>query len=330
MRVPFLRIPIAGLVFASLSAIAQEAPRVIFCTGQCIAVDEKGARTPAPKGTQLRPTQRLETGPGSYAQLKMGQDVAMAVGERAQVRFDSRSTPNRDIVFLDQGRIRVLDGETIGKATRRAFELRTSDGAFALRSADIEVRAPTPGSGSDTRVTAVKLNGGDARMVVPQGDIALTRGGVQGFAAGVLVTDRPVSIGDVALAPVRVGTVTTAPVAILTEPVRNLSIATIPTTTLTIAPTLLAPTTTFTATALSPTGSTTLLATQPIVSGGDKLTTTPVIDPVSSTTTTLTKLVTAPPTTTTTTTSTPLKTTTIILAPTTTTRTPTTTTLTVR
>src|SRR5437870_10899272 len=106
MRAPFLLLPIAFTTLASMPAVAQYAPRVIFCTGSCFAVDQNGVRTPAPKGTELREGQRLETGPGGYAQVKLSQETAFAVAERAQVRVDQKSA--RDVVILDQGRIRVV------------------------------------------------------------------------------------------------------------------------------------------------------------------------------------------------------------------------------
>src|SRR5882762_924163 len=140
MRAPLLLLPIAFTTLASMPAVGQEAPRVIFCAGECFTVDAAGIRTPAPKGTTLGEGRRLETGAGAYAQLKLGQDAALGVSERAQVRFDQRSVRDRDLVMLDQGRIRMLSGEAIGKAATRALELRTQDGTFALRGADVEMR----------------------------------------------------------------------------------------------------------------------------------------------------------------------------------------------
>jgi hypothetical protein len=225
MRTPFLLLPITLATLASMPALAQEAPRVIFCTGSCFAVDQNGVRTPAPKGTTLREGQRLETGPSAYAQLKLGADAAVGVGERAQVRFDQTSVRGRDIVILDQGRIRMLGGEALGKAATRGVELRTFDGIFALRNADIEVRTPPPlAGGIDASLTVVKLNAGDARLVNPQGDIAIARDGVQGFTTGKIVTDKPISLADIALAPSRPGIVAATPTALLPEPIRNLNL----------------------------------------------------------------------------------------------------------
>jgi len=216
MRAPFLLLPIAFTTLASMPALAQEAPRVIFCTGSCFAVDQNGVRTPAPKGTTLREGQRLETGPGAYAQLKLGADAAVGVGERAQVRFDQTSVRDRDIVILDQGRIRMLGGEALGKAATRGVELRTFDGIFALRNADIEVKTPPPlAEGIDASLTVVKLNAGDARLLNPQGDIAIARDGVQGFTTGKIVTDKPISLADIALAPSRPGIAAATPTALL-------------------------------------------------------------------------------------------------------------------
>jgi hypothetical protein len=205
MRAPFLLIPIT-LALASMSAGAQYAPRVIFCAGQCFAVDDKGVRTPAPKGTELRPGQRLETGPGAYAQLKLGPDTALGVGEQARLRFD------RDRVGLDQGRIRALG----------RLDVDTPDGPLALRSAGTDVELKTPASRDRTAssVTVVKLNAGDARF----GDIPISKESALGFAAGKL-SDKLVSVADVALPPSR-GAV--APGALVPAPVTELPRTTLP------------------------------------------------------------------------------------------------------
>ena len=225
MRAPLLLLPIAFAALASTPVVGQEAPRVIFCAGECFTVDAAGIRTPAPKGTTLGEGQRLETGAGAYAQLKLGQDAALGVGERAQVRFDQRSVRDRDLVMLDQGRIRMVGGEAIGKAATRALELRTPDGTFALRGPDIEMRTSQvtgrPG------LTVVKVNAGDARLLNPQGGIVISKAGVQGVTAGKIVTDRPISVADVALQQPRrgVAATTTAVASIQAAPVSNLPVA---------------------------------------------------------------------------------------------------------
>src|SRR5882762_2477425 len=228
MRAPLLLLPIAFAALASTPVVGQEAPRVIFCAGECFTVDAAGIRTPAPKGTTLREGQRLETGAGAYAQLKLGQDAALGVGERAQVRFDQRSVRDRDLVMLDQGRIRMLSGEAIGKAAPRALELRTQDGTFALRGADVEVRRSPATTGAGSGLTVVKVTAWDARLLSPQGDIAISKDGVQGVAAGNVVTDKSISVADVALTPSRPGIAAATPTALLPEPIRNLPAPTLP------------------------------------------------------------------------------------------------------
>jgi hypothetical protein len=225
MRASILFLPIALTTLASTPIAAQEAPRVIFCTGQCTAVDAKGLRTPAPKGTQLRENQGFATGPGAYAQLKVGRSVALGVGERAQLRFDQKSIRGRDVVILDQGRIRMLDGATIGKPGPRTLELRTTDGNFALQGADIEVKTPPRGGSSASSLTFVKLNVGDARLLNPQGEIAIAKDGVQGFTGGKVITDRSISPAEVAMTPARASTLTTPRID---EPVKNLPAASLP------------------------------------------------------------------------------------------------------
>jgi hypothetical protein len=226
MRAPLLLLPIAFTALASMPVVGQEAPRVIFCAGECFTVDAAGIRTPAPKGTTLREGQRLETGPGGYAQVKLSQETAFAVAEGAQVRFDQRSVRDRDLVILDQGRIRVVGGEAIGKPEKRAVELRTPDGTFALHGADIEAKKRPAARATDASFTVVKLNAGDARLLNSQGGIAIAKDAVQGFTAGRVVTNRPVSVTDIALT--RIGVGAAAPAAPVPSPVGNLSAPTLP------------------------------------------------------------------------------------------------------
>ena len=187
MRAPFLMLPLTLALAAPLAAMAEDTPRVLFCSGECFAVGADGVRTPAPKGTQLLPGQRLETGRGSYAQVRLGADAAFGIGERARVRLDSNG------VFLDEGRIRVVGGEAIGKITR-PVELRTDDSTFVLRGADIEIKKSGP-TGPASPVL-VKLNAGDATV----SGAALTNGGVQLVTNGSVIPGAPLSSTELAAA----------------------------------------------------------------------------------------------------------------------------------
>jgi len=291
MRASILLVPIALSTLASMPVAAQEAPRVIFCTGQCTAIDEKGIRTPAPKGTQLRENQRLETGPGAYAQVKLGHDVALGIGEGAQIRFDQRSVRGSDVVILDQGRVRMLDGTAIGKATTRALELRTTDGRFGLKGADIEVKAPPRGRGTDSS-TFVKLNVGEARFLNSQGGVAIAKDSVHGFTGGKAITNKSVSLADVVMT--RRSAVTPSRPA---EPIANLPAVSLPVQTSALRNDLSLPGLSAIP-GLKPVLSPTLLPSAPVLSSGEILLLTPVVvpDPITGvpTKTTLTNLVTSP------------------------------------
>jgi hypothetical protein len=209
MRKSIVLPPLALLTMAALPAAAQEMPRVLFCQGQCFGVDEAGQRVPVTKGTRLAPGLRLETGPDSYAQVKLGPDTACAIGERSRVRFDHR-VRDKDVVILDQGRIRLIGGEAIGRPGLRPVELHTTDGKFDLKSADIEVKSLPKTADAPAAPTLVKLNVGEARL----GDLPMTKEAVQGISGGK-VLERAIPIGDIALAPRQVAPVktgdTTAP-----------------------------------------------------------------------------------------------------------------------
>lgn len=207
MRSPLLVISLVGLAIHAPLVAAQDAPRVLFCSGQCTAVDQKGVRTPAPKGTQLRPGQRLETGPGSYAQLRIGEG-AVGVGEQARLGLDAAG--GADVVTLERGRVRVLDGESFGgKGGVRPVQLRTPDGNLNLRGADIEVRGVSRAEQGEA-MTLVKLNAGDARLVSLQGDVGLKTDSVQSLSGGTL-TPRTLPITAIApIAPAVTGRTPTA------------------------------------------------------------------------------------------------------------------------
>jgi hypothetical protein len=181
MRAPFLLLPIALALSAPFPAASAETSRVLFCAGDCFAVNANGVRTPAPKGTTLTPGQRLETGAGSYAQVKVDADNAFGVGERARVRIE------RDGVFLDEGRIRV-----IGSDSSRPLELRTDDSVFVLRGADIEMKKSGP-TGPASPIL-MKLNAGEAKV---SGD-AILNGGVRLVTAGSVIPGAPLSSTEVA------------------------------------------------------------------------------------------------------------------------------------
>jgi len=228
MRKSTALIPLALLAIAAFPAAAQEMPRVLFCMGECFGVDEAGKRVPVTKGTRLAPGLRLETGPDSYAQVKIGTDTACGIGERSRVRFDQRVL-DRDVVILDQGRIRVIGGEAIGRPGLRPVELHTTDGKFDLRSADIEVKTLPKSADAPQAPTLVKLNIGEARL----GDVALTKEAVQGVVGGK-VLERTIAIGEIALptprreaAPAKTGEATTPA---LRQPFVPLPVANLPAT----------------------------------------------------------------------------------------------------
>lgn len=193
MRKHIVLLPLALLTLTAFPAAAQEMPRVLFCMGQCFGVDEAGTRVPVTKGTRLAPGLRLETGPDSYAQVKLGADTACGIGERSRVRFDHRAL-DRDVVILDQGRIRLIGGEAIGRPGLRPVELHTADGKFDLKSADIEVKTLPKTADAPQAPTLVKLNIGEARL----GEVPMNKEAVQGVVGGKIL-DRAIAIGEIAL-----------------------------------------------------------------------------------------------------------------------------------
>jgi hypothetical protein len=217
MRHSTTLISIALLSLAAQSTLSQEQPRVLFCMGQCFGIDKAGERVPLTKGTALAPGLRLETGPDSYLQVKLGDDAAFGMGERARVRLESVGL-ERAALALDQGRVRILDGEAMGKPTTRRVELQTSEGNIVLRGADVEVKAPPTGDAAPTP-TLVKLNLGDARL----GELPVTKDVVHGIVDGKIAREMPMT--DIVLRP-RIESASTEPsrLAVPTLPVADLRV----------------------------------------------------------------------------------------------------------
>lgn len=332
MRKRTALLPITMLMLAAFPASAQDVtlPRVLFCMGQCFGVAKNGERIPVTKGTELAPGLKLETGPNSYLQVKFGPDNAGGIGENARVRFESRPG-ERDVVFLDQGRIRMIGGELIGRPGTPPVELRTVEGTIVLRSADIEVKTLSKTVDAQPAPTLVKLNVGDARL----GDLPVSRDVVQGIADGKIL-DRVIPIGDIALptprepAPSGPGGLAGREVQLLALPVLKLPVAELKPITgpVLLSPAIVAPTlvgftqpTTTTSTLSGQLSTSTLTYTQPVITASTLITAQPIA--TSTGTTSLDKIATniqTSPTTTTTTTTDPLKTTVtlqpILLSPT--------------
>ena len=195
MRVPFMKLPLILALSAPLATWAQTAavvrtvvpitpsaqsvPTVLFCSGSCFTVDANGARSPAVKGTPIQPGHSLETETGAYAQVKMSPTAAIAVNEKAKVTIQPKE------IVLSEGRLRLIGGEAFGKPVPEPVLLRTNDGTFSLRNADVEMKTTA------TAPTLVKLNAGDARL----GDRQLPKDPVQ--VGGNKVVDGQVALTDI-------------------------------------------------------------------------------------------------------------------------------------
>lgn len=170
---PAMRHSILAVVSLSLplAVLAQDAPRVLFCSGPCFAVDAQGARAPVAKGSLISPGQRLETGPGSYAQVKLGR-AGLGIAENSRVRFEPGA------ITLDQGRLRAVTGTSPFMPISTLPPIRTPDGDLALKSGDIEIKKTVePG-------TLVKLNAGDATVRGNQGELPLPKEGLHSLQGG--------------------------------------------------------------------------------------------------------------------------------------------------
>lgn len=225
MSVPFRPLPLV-LALAAVPLVGQAEPKVLFCQGECFAVTDTGERRPAPKGTALRPGERFETGPNTYAQVRVGPDADVGLGESGRLRIDQTTFKDRDVLILDQGRMRAVSGEAVGKPAAKPIELRTTDGIFAIRNADVEAKKLDNVAGAPG-LTYVKPNAGNVALITGSSQTALGNQAVQGVSTGKVVTGQSFNVGEVAL-PARAvpagsgGPATAGPRAAVNVPVANL------------------------------------------------------------------------------------------------------------
>ena len=190
-----------------------EVGKLIFANGDVSIVGKDGRSRPAKQGDLIAPGERVVTGDGALAQVKMLDGGRVGVRPDSSVGFDPPATAIAGaptVLTLQSGDVRVLNMQLSDKIDPKEYVLKTTDGVIQLDGADTiaSLRAPTTGNANAPKETLVRLSAGNA-VVSNKG------GSVRNVAVNQLIAVTPTEVKTGAVgvvpAPPRVSTrVTTA------------------------------------------------------------------------------------------------------------------------
>lgn len=139
---------VGAMLYLSPTAHAEQAPRLQFVSGDVSAVDPAGQRRMVHKGDALRPGEKLVTGPGGMAQLRVfGQGVVALRGNSA-VEI-SQPADGGFGVALDRGLVRTVTDLADRKGR---IDVATPQGGFTVRGGDLQTAVGNGDNGDDSVV----------------------------------------------------------------------------------------------------------------------------------------------------------------------------------
>lgn len=209
----------AALAFALAGGVqAQDGDaqvgKLIFANGDVEIVDGNGQSRRAKQGDLIAPGERVVTGDGALAQVKMNDGGRVGVRADSSVAFEPRALAVAGaptVLSLQSGDVRVLNIKENESSDPREYVLKTTDGMIQLKNADTiaSLRAPTTGGGPDTpKETFVRLSAGNAV-------VSNKRGNVQDVSKNQLVAFTPNELktgaSDVVPAPPRISSRVSTP-----------------------------------------------------------------------------------------------------------------------
>src|SRR3990172_8124961 len=124
---------------------SQEVAGVIESASGWVRVTHRGQSRPAEAGMQLISGDRVVTGPGSYAGIKLRDETVLTMGPDGLLRinrfwFNPDTNVGKMILTVITGTMRVVTG-LIGRHTPTAVEIRTMAGTIGIRGTEFIVEA---------------------------------------------------------------------------------------------------------------------------------------------------------------------------------------------
>ena len=173
------------------SVLAQNrAAQVLVVTGSVVAIDTQGRQRALEKGGDVRQGDRIVTGDGALAQIRMNDGGFMSIRSATEMaidRFvydDKESGKSNFLVSLVKGGFRSITG-LIGKTNPGAYQIRTTTATIGIRGTDHEPMVILPGNPALGAAGLYdKVNEGETFIRSDLGQLALVRGQV-GFTPAV-------------------------------------------------------------------------------------------------------------------------------------------------
>jgi hypothetical protein len=135
----------AAVWLVSAPVWAQEAAGTIEGISGSVAVTRDGRTEPAQTGMQLLPADRIATGRGSFAEIKLRDNTLLTMGPDCRMRitrfsFDSDTNAGNMLLTLIKGSLRVTTG-LIGRHDPSAVQFRTLVGNIGIRGTQFIVES---------------------------------------------------------------------------------------------------------------------------------------------------------------------------------------------
>lgn len=157
---------LAAILCLAPAAQADQVGKILFATEGVRIVDVNGDEKPAKRGDPVHAGERIVTGPGELAQVKMTDGGFVGVRSDSSLAFERQATAIAGaphVLKLDRGDVRVLNMSFDDRTTPKEFVLKIPDGLVQLMQADSVASLRPAGDGPGTsKQTLVRLSAGGA------------------------------------------------------------------------------------------------------------------------------------------------------------------------
>ncbi len=153
----------AFLLSASVAANAIELPRLQFVMGDVQAIAKDGSLRPVEKGDTIWPGERLITGDGGMAQLRVFKQGIIALRENSDLKLDRPDIGNDFSIKLEKGIIR-----TVTAMANRAghIQIKTPGAKISVKAGDTLTGVGLTKKGHKETVNRVQL--GEVKIKTPK------------------------------------------------------------------------------------------------------------------------------------------------------------------
>ncbi len=203
MKTPKRVLPLVALLVATAPVPVLASGKLIFATGDVFIFAPDGTKRPGHQGEMVRAGERIVTGGGAMAQVKLedGSFVGVRPDSDLQLRsFTREGSDPGSVLMLDKGSVRVLNIETDAKAQALPVRVQSANGAAVLvRGGDLESRRAA-GLATNAPMIA-RLNAGAAVVRTGLGEQTLPPLRVSSLTPTEVLSAPPTALPPVALLP---------------------------------------------------------------------------------------------------------------------------------